>query len=73
MIIEALDNVEIRYSKDGEKEKTIKLKPEQFLTIKAGSKINLNVSDSGAINIIHNGRDKGVPGSLGQPTKISYP
>lgn len=73
VIIEALDNVEIRYSKDGESERTVKLKPEQFLTIKAGSKINLNVSDSGAINIIHNGRDKGVPGNLGQPTKISYP
>ena len=73
LIIEALDNVEIRYSKDGESERTVKLKPEQFLTIKAGTKINLNVSDSGAINIIHNGRDKGVPGNLGQPTKISYP
>ncbi len=73
LIIEALDNVEIKYSKDGEGERTVKLKPEQFLTIKAGTKINLNVSDSGAINIIHNGRDKGVPGNLGQPTKISYP
>lgn len=73
LIIEALDNVEIRYSKDGESERTVKLKPEQFLTIKANSKINLNVSDSGAVNIIHNGRDKGVPGNLGQPTKISYP
>lgn len=73
IIVEALDNVEIRYIKDGEGEKTVKLKPEQFLTIKADSKINLNVSDSGAVNIIHNGRDKGVPGNLGQPTKISYP
>lgn len=73
VIIEALDNVEIRYSKDGESERTVKLKPEQFLTIKAGSKINLNVSDSGAVNIIHNGRDKGVPGNLGTPSKISYP
>ena len=73
IIIEALDNVEVKYSKDGESERTVKLKPEQFLTIKADSKINLNVSDSGAVNIIHNGRDKGVPGNLGQPTKITYP
>jgi cytoskeleton protein RodZ len=73
LIIEALDNVEIRYTKDSDSEKTVKLKPEQFLTIRAESKININVSDSGAVNIIHNGRDKGVPGNLGQPTKISYP
>lgn len=73
VIIEALDNVEVRYSKDGESERTVKLKPEQFLTIKANSKISLNVSDSGAVNIIHNGRDKGVPGNLGQPSKLNYP
>jgi len=73
IIIEALDNVEVRYTKDGDSEKTVKLKPEQVLTIHATSKISLSVSDSGAVNITHNGHDAGVPGSLGQPTKLSYP
>ncbi len=73
VIMEALDNVEIRYSKDGEKEKSIRLKPEQVFILKATSQLTLQISDGGAVNLSHNGKDKGVPGSLGKPTKISYP
>ncbi len=73
IIIEALDNVEVRYVKDKDRERTVKLKPEQILTIQAGEAISLKINDSGAVNIIHNGRDRGVPGNLGQPTTLKYP
>lgn len=73
LIIEALDNVEVRYTKDNDRERTIKLRPEQILTIRANEKVSLKINDSGAVNVIHNGRDRGVPGNLGQPTTLKYP
>lgn len=73
IIIEALDNVEIRYQKDGEAEKTVRLKPEQILTLSADYKVSINVNDGGAVSVIRNGREIGVPGSLGKPAKLNYP
>ncbi len=73
IIVEALDNVEVRYTKDGGSEKTVRLKPEQILTIRADYKVNLNINDGGAVSIIRNGRDAGVPGNLGKSLKLNYP
>jgi cytoskeleton protein RodZ len=73
VIIEALDNVEVTYVKDNGDEQKVHLKPEQVLTIKALSKVSLDVKDGGAVNISHNGHDKGVPGSLGQSIHLTYP
>jgi cytoskeleton protein RodZ len=46
---------------------------DQVHTFKGKGKINLEVSDGGAISVIVNGRDRGVPGMIGQPIKLSYP
>lgn len=73
IVIEALDNVEIRYQKDGGSEKTVRLKPEQILTLSADYKVSLNINDGGAVSIIKNGKDVGVPGNLGKPAKLNYP
>jgi cytoskeleton protein RodZ len=73
IIIEALDNVEIRYQKDGEAEKTVRLKPEQILTLRVDYKVDISVNDGGAVSVIRNGRELGVPGSLGKPAKLNYP
>ncbi len=72
IIIEALDTVELKvYGRDGSK--TITLKPEQLHTIKAKGEVSLEFSDGGAVNIIRNGIDQGVPGDLGQPLKLTLP
>lgn len=73
VIIEALDKVDVRFQKDGESEKSMKLTPEKVFIIRAKEKVSISISDGGAVNIIHNGRDKGVPGSLGQSVKVNYP
>jgi cytoskeleton protein RodZ len=73
VIIEALDNVDVEVSIDNEPAKTIKLKGDQVQSIKARKKIVLKLSDGGAINLIVNGTERGVPGDLGKPLRIELP
>lgn len=73
IIIEALNKVEIKYSFDGQKYSSVVLMADQVHTFKSKSLLNLEISDGGAINIIVNGKDKGVPGTLGRQLKLSYP
>jgi cytoskeleton protein RodZ len=70
--IEALDDVEITAVIDGET-RTIKLAADQVHTIKAKRKVSLQLSDGGAVSIIVNGIDRGVPGDLGKPKKVDIP
>ncbi len=73
LIIEALDKVEIRFRVNQGESKTVTLQPDQVHTIKAAGAIALEMSDGGAVNLIHNGKDVGVPGDLGKPKKIQLP
>jgi cytoskeletal protein RodZ len=73
IIIEALDTVSVEIKTDGGKTKKIKLKPESLHTIKAAKSISLKFSDGGAVNVIHNGKDLGVPGNLGKSIRLRYP
>lgn len=73
VIVEALDKVTIEYNIDGSGKNSVSLKAEQVHTFKAKEKMSLVFSDGGAVNIIHNGKDRGVPGNLGQPLKVTYP
>lgn len=70
IIIEALDKVEVRFRVNSGESKTITLQPDQVHTIKAAGTIALEISDGGAVNLIHNGKDVGVPGDLGKPKKL---
>lgn len=70
--IEALDDVDVVATIDGETQ-TIHLKADQVQTIKARRKVSLQLSDGGAVSIIVNGIDRGVPGNLGQPKKVDIP
>jgi cytoskeleton protein RodZ len=72
IIIEALRNVDIEATIDGEA-KTFKLNAEQVQQIKAKRKVILRFSDGGGVNLTVNGRDRGVPGDLGKPLKIELP
>lgn len=72
VIIEALDNVDIEYStKDGKSDK-ITLTAEQIHTFKSKTGLKLNVSNGGAVNVIVNGKDLGIPGNLGKPVKLNF-
>lgn len=73
LIIEALDNVEIVFSVDGAPSKKARLDTDKIHIIKASTGIKLEVSDGGAVNIIFNGQDMGVPGAVGKPMQLSYP
>ena len=51
----------------------IELKPEQIHTIKGRNTVELKISDGGAVNIIHNGKVNGVPGTLGSAINLKFP
>jgi len=72
IILEALDKVEVRFQVKGET-KRVSLGPTQVHTIHAELPMTLDLSDGGAVNIILNGRERGVPGDLGKPKTIKIP
>lgn len=72
LIVEALDTVEIEYASPSGKPQKIKLSAEQVHTFKSRSGLKINFSNGGAVNLILNGKDIGIPGDLGQPIKLSY-
>lgn len=72
IILEALDKVEVKFKVHGEA-KRVSLGPTQVHTIFADEPMILDVSDGGALNIILNGRERGVPGDLGKPAQVKIP
>ncbi|MGE3974077.1 MAG: helix-turn-helix domain-containing protein [Bdellovibrionales bacterium] len=73
VVIEALDSVKVDFRIDGGTLQSVSLQPEEKRTLRAKKNLNIDVSDGGAVNVNHNGKDKGVPGNLGQPIKLSFP
>jgi len=74
VIVEALNKVKVRFSLNGgQKWDTIELNPDQVHTFRTKTMIDLEISDGGAVNLIVNGRDRGVPGTIGRPIKLNYP
>lgn len=72
LIVEALDTVEIEYAAPNGKPQKIKLSAEQVHTFKSKSGLKINFSNGGAVNLIMNGKELGIPGDLGKPIKLSY-
>ncbi len=72
LIVEALDSVEIEYVTGAGKTEKIKLDPEQIHTFKSKAGLKLMISNGGAVNMILNGKDLGVPGDLGKSIKLNY-
>lgn len=74
VIVEALNQVKIRFSLNaGQKWESLELAADKVHTFRSNSNIQLEISDGGAVNVILNGRDRGVPGTIGKPIKLSYP
>lgn len=57
---------------DSENQKII-LRPDVNKTFQALNKIKLKIQDGGAVNIIHNNKDIGVPGVFGQEIELNFP
>lgn len=72
LIVEAMDNVEIEYSSLAGKSGKIKLSSEQVHTFKSSAGLRLSIDNGGAVNLILNGKDLGVPGELGKPIRLNY-
>lgn len=72
LIVEALDAVEIEYASASGKPQKIKLSSEQVHTFKSKRGLKINFSNGGAVNLILNGKDIGIPGDLGKPIKLAY-
>lgn len=72
LIVEALDTVEIEYSSPTGKPQKIRLSAEQVHTFKSKSGLKITFSNGGAVNLILNGKEIGIPGDLGKPIKLSY-
>lgn len=72
IILEALDKVDVKFQIKGETKK-LTLAPTQVHTIHSDQPITLDLSDGGAVNIILNGHERGVPGDLGKPKQIKIP
>jgi cytoskeleton protein RodZ len=74
VIVEALNRVKIHFSlNDRQKWSDIELSPDQVHTFRTKTTMDLEISDGGAVNLIVNGRDRGVPGTIGRPIKLTYP
>lgn len=73
LIVEALDGIQLEFSVDGAAAQQVALKAEQIFTIKGRKSIQIKISNGGAINLIHNGKDRGVPGDLGKALEVKFP
>jgi cytoskeleton protein RodZ len=72
IILEALDKVEVKFKIRGQT-KVLSLGPTQVHTIFADEAMVLDFSDGGVVNVIVNGRERGVPGDLGKPKQVIIP
>jgi len=73
IIIEALDKVTLKITIDSKPPQEVQMNADQIQTFRAKGKIKIFTPDGGAISIIQNGYDLGVPGNLGQPKTMVYP
>jgi cytoskeleton protein RodZ len=72
LIVEALDSVEIEYASLNGKAQKIRLSAEQVHTFKSKSGLKISFSNGGAVNLIVNGKEVGIPGDLGKSISLSY-
>jgi cytoskeleton protein RodZ len=72
LVIEAFETVEIEMTQSTGKVERIKMSPSQIQTFKTVSGVKLNISNGGAVNLIVNGKDLGVPGDLGKPKRVAF-
>ena len=72
LIVEALDSVDLEYLDGNGQAQKIRLNADQVHTFKSNAGLKLSVSNGGAVNLILNGKDLGVPGEVGKSIKLNY-
>ena len=72
VILEASGKVNVDVIVRGET-KHLVLGPEDVHTIRADASLVLEVSDGGALNLIHNGVERGPAGAPGKPAQVKFP
>lgn len=71
LVIEALGPVQVEWVIQGKTNK-VTMGPDEVRTIRSRYPIKVRISDGGAVNLSRNGRDLGVPGSLGKRFEGEY-
>lgn len=71
--LEPLAKTLVQIQLDDQEEQKIILRPDVNRTFQAKKIIKLKISDAGAVNIIHNRKDLGVPGIFGQSIEMQFP
>ena len=71
VILEAFDKITITYKINGSASAKMELKEDDVRIIKGAGKITLSISDGGSVNLVHNGKDLGVPGTIGSPIDLT--
>jgi cytoskeleton protein RodZ len=73
IILEAYDKVTVKFSSDEKTWQQVDLNADQVHTLKSKGLIYLDISNGGAINLIVNGKERGVPGKIGESFKTKVP
>lgn len=73
VIVEALNPVKINYHLGDGQVQSLDLNADEVHTFKSKTAVHIEISDGGSINVIVNGRDRGVPGKIGKPLTLNYP
>ncbi len=71
--MEALNKVQIKFNLGDGKTESLELNADEIHTFKSKASVHLEISDGGAVSLIVNGRDRGVPGKIGKPMTLQYP
>ena len=73
VILESKGDVKVKYKIGSSEEQEILLNPNQFHTFRTKSALELGISDGGLVRVYLNGKDRGLSGPSGKPSRLKYP
>jgi hypothetical protein len=72
VIVTATGGVVVAAESDGGNQQSVSLGPGESISFLASDRLVLSVSDGGAVTLVVDGRDVGVPGTAGQPWSRTF-
>jgi cytoskeletal protein RodZ len=70
--VNAIAGVDVTAQSDGAPERSVSLGPGESISFMASERLVLTASDGGAVTIVLNGHDLGVPGTSGEPWSHTF-
>jgi hypothetical protein len=70
--VHATAGVEVTAESDGGQQQAVSLGPGESISFMASDRLVLTTSDGGAVTIVLNGHDLGVPGTSGEPWSHTF-